>query len=563
MREFFGRLRNMPGLAFEIGIASLFANVLALAAPLFVIQVLNRYVAHGIDATLATLTSGVLIAIILEYAFRKIRICLGQTVSAKPDTKNAITGFNVLLKVKASALKQIPQGQRQQIISATSSIERAYGSANMGTIYDIPFALLFVGVLYLLSPTLSGIVICFAILVFILGSVSALQLQKDTRALIQATGTCNSLIQSATAEIDTVRAFNASTFLSSLWSSQSEKVQCLRRNMEGRQNGTQTIIHTTTALMSVLVVAAGATLVVAGELDVGAMIGANILAARALLPISRFSQLGATFAEANASISVLKEFARLPLESDSRSYKPQYKGGLEFRDVSYALPGSTSPLFESLSLIINPGGILVIRGSNGTGKTTLTRIIVGILEPVRGSILADGLDLRQASSDWWRKQIIYLPQEPTLLNTSIRENLITLNSDMNSQELSNVISSAGLSNYLDESPLGLDTQITDNGRNLSLGIRRRLALARALTTEGMLVIFDEPTEGLDNDGVSCIFSTMKDLAARGRTIIVATHDPKIVRGAHVVIDLNSKPTPRVTDRRQSIKTPSTKGKFLR
>ena len=176
--------------------------------------------------------------------------------------------------------------------------------------------------------------------------------------------------------------------------------------------------------------------------------------------------------------------------------------------------------------------------------------------------MADGLDLRQASSDWWRKQIIYLPQEPTLLNTSIRENLITLNSDMNSQELSNVISSAGLSNYLDESPLGLDTQITDNGRNLSLGIRRRLALARALTTEGMLVIFDEPTEGLDNDGVSCIFSTMKDLAARGRTIIVATHDPKIVRGAHVVIDLNFKPTPRVTDRRQSIKTPSTKGKFL-
>ena len=108
-------------------IASLFANVLALAAPLFVIQVLNRYVAHGIDATLATLTSGVLIAIILEYAFRKIRICLGQTVSAKPDTKNAITGFNVLLKVKASALKQIP-GKTESYHNLAKTSYRFYSS---------------------------------------------------------------------------------------------------------------------------------------------------------------------------------------------------------------------------------------------------------------------------------------------------------------------------------------------------------------------------------------------------------------------------------------------------
>jgi ATP-binding cassette subfamily C protein LapB len=234
---------------------------------------------------------------------------------------------------------------------------------------------------------------------------------------------------------------------------------------------------------------------------------------------------------------------------------------LEFRDVSYVLPGATTPLFESLSLNIKPGAILVIRGSNGTGKTTLTRLIAGILEPVRGNILADGLDLRQASSDWWRKQIVYLPQEPTLLNTSIRENLTILNAEINPQLFSRIITSAGLTNYLDESPLGLETQITDNGRNLSLGIRRRLALARALTTEGMLVVFDEPTEGMDNDGVSCIFSTMKDLATRGRTIVVVSHDPKIVRGAHVVIDLNAKPMPKVTERLQPIKTPPAKGKI--
>jgi ATP-binding cassette subfamily C protein LapB len=561
MNEFFRRLRQTPGLALEIGLASLFANILALAAPLFVIQVLNRYVAHGVDATLATLTTGVLLAISLEYAFRKIRMRLGQAVSAGPDTNIANAGFNVLLKVKASALKGIPQGQRQQIISATSSIEKAYGSGNIGAVFDVPFALLFVGVLSLLSPILSGIVTCFLIIIFIMCTISALRLQKDTRELIQASGASNALIHSATAEIDTVRAFNASSFLSNLWAIQLGKVQRLRRTIEARQGGTQTIIQTATALMSVLIVATGATLVVAGELDVGAMIGANILAARALMPISRFSQLGATFAEASESISILKEFAKLPLESDSGSFKPHYKGGLEFKDVSFVLPGTTTPLFESLSLTLEPGSILVIRGSNGTGKTTLTRLIAGILEPVRGHILADGLDLQQASSEWWRKQIVYMPQEPTLLNTTIRENLTTVNPEMDTQQLSKAITAAGLTSYLDESPQGLETQVTDNGRNLSLGIRRRLALARALTTDGMLVVFDEPTEGLDSEGVSCVFSTMKDLAIRGRTIIVVSHDPKIVKGAQVAIDLNIKPIPRITERPRPVKTTSAKGEI--
>jgi ATP-binding cassette subfamily C protein LapB len=561
MNEFFRRLKLTPGLALEIGLASLFANTLALAAPLFVIQVLNRYVAHGVDATLATLTTGVLLAIGLEYAFRKIRLRLGRAISAGPDTNIASAGFNILLKVKASALERIPQGQRQQIISATSSIEKAYGSGNIGAVFDVPFALLFVGVLFLLSPILSGIVTCFLAIVFIIGTISALRLQKDTRQLIQASGATNALIRSVTAEIDTVRAFNASSFLGKLWATQLDKVQGLRRAMEARQGGTQAIIQTATALMSVLIVSVGATLVVAGELDVGAMIGANILAARALMPISRFSQLGATFAEASESILILKEFAKLPLESESGSFKSTYKGGLEFKDVAFVFPGAATPLFESLSLTLKPGTISVIRGSNGTGKTTLTRLITGILEPVRGHILADGLDLRQASSEWWRRQIVYMPQEPTLLNTTIRENLMTVNPEMDPQQLLKAITAAGLTSYLDQGPQGLETQVTDNGRNLSLGIRRRLALARALTTDGMLVVFDEPTEGLDSEGVSCVYSTMKDLATRGRTIIVVSHDPKIAKGAQIAIDLNIKPIPRVTERPRTVETASTKGKL--
>ncbi|MBT4932329.1 MAG: ATP-binding cassette domain-containing protein [Rhodospirillaceae bacterium] len=554
MNELFRRLKLKPGLSLEIALASLFANILALATTLFVIQVLNRYVAHGIDATLTTLFTGVLLAIILEYAFRRLRMRLARAVSAGPDQAIASAGFNVLLKVRAGALERIPQGQRQQIMSASSSIEKAFGSGNIGAVFDVPFAFLFVGVLFFINPFLSGIVGFFAVAVFIYGTLSAARLQKDTRQLLSASGNSNALIRSATAEIDTVRAFNASSFLGKLWQQQLESVQGLRRAMETRQGGTQIIVQTATALMSVLIVTAGATMVVAGDLNVGAMIGANILGARALMPISRFAQLGATFAEARESLSILREFAKLPLESDSGSIKTKYLGGLEFKDVAFVFPGGATPLFESLSLSLKPGAILVISGSNGSGKTTLSRLITGIIEPVRGQILVDGLDLRQASPEWWRKQIVYLPQEPTLLNTSIRENLMTVNPEASAEHLAKAITAAGLVNYLDESPKGLETEITDNGRNLSLGIRRRLALARALLTDGMLVIFDEPTEGLDTEGVSCVYAAMKDLAKRGRTIIVVSHDPKIVKGAQVAIDLNVKPVPRVTERPRPVET---------
>lgn len=559
MREFFRRLMIRPVLAVEIAIASLFANVLALASPLFVIQVLNRYVAHGVTATLVTLTSGVLLAVVLEYAFRKVRMRLARAVSAAPDYEIGGAAFNVLLKVKASALERIPPGQRQQIIAATTSVEKAFGAGNIAAVFDVPFALLFVGALYLLSPPLAAVVGCFLVLVFIIGTYSAFRLRGQTRQLLHASGNSNALVRSASGEIDTVRAFNASAFLSQAWQRQLDLVQGLRHAMEARQSGGQTLIQSLTALMSVFVVTTGATLVVAGEMDVGAMIGANILAARALMPISRLTQMAGPLAEARESLSILKEFSKLPLESEGIAVKTNYSGQLELKDAAFAFPGSSTPLFESLDLTLKPGTILAVSGANGAGKTTLMRLLTGVIEPIRGHVLADGLDLRQAAPEWWRGQIVYLPQEPTLLNASIRDNLTTVAPEIDEARLAQIITATGLSRFLDESPKGMETVVEDGGRNLSLGIRRRLALARAMTTDGRLVLFDEPTEGMDAEGVSCVYAIMKEMAQQGRTIVVVSHDPKIVNGAHATLDLNVKPSPRVTERPRPVAPPDQEG----
>ena len=235
MKELFRRLFSKPGLATELVAASLFANVLALATPLFVIQVLNRYIAHGVDATLATLASGVLIAIALEFAFRQVRLRLARGVSVTPDERSSMAGYAVLVQAKPAVLERIPPGARSEIVSGATAIETAYGATNIAAVLDVPFALLFIFVLFLLNPIISGIVASFVLAVFLIGTISAYALRKPTRSLLETSGPGNALVSTAIGELDMVRAFNASGFLLGAWEKHTRMVQGLRRFVVSRQ----------------------------------------------------------------------------------------------------------------------------------------------------------------------------------------------------------------------------------------------------------------------------------------------------------------------------------------
>jgi ATP-binding cassette subfamily C protein LapB len=546
MKELLARLLARPGVAIELGLASLFVNLLALASPLFVIQVLNRYVNQGVDATLVTLMMGVLLAVGLEFGFRQIRMRLADGVSASPDAQAAADGFAILTQAKTGAIEQVPPEIRNEMVSGAASLEAAYNANNITAVLDVPFALLFVFVLYLLSPIIAGVVCLFLIFVFISGAMGAASIRKKTKKLMEVSAYGSAIVGTALKEIDTVRAFNAGGYLIKEMAEKNVAIQTVRQKIASGMGLNQTTTHTAASLLSVFVISVGALLAVKGLMDIGVMIGANILAARALQPISKFSSLGATFAKARQALELYKQFAALPLEPRTGTAKANYKGGFSFRDVAFSHHGASTPLFESLNLEVEAGQTIVVIGSNSTGKTTLARVAVGLLEPSRGQILADGLDLKQVAPEWWRKQIIYLPQEPTFLNATIEQNLSGINPDIDLAGLNRVIDAVGLRTFLDESSNGFDTPVVDNGRRLSVGIRRKLAFARALTTNGKLIIADEPTEGLDTDGCQAVYRLFNELSKAGRTIIAISHDQNIMKAAHTVIDLNFKPTPKVT-----------------
>ena len=545
MKEFWSRLMSNPVVTFELVTATLFISILALASPIFVMQVLNRYVSQGVDATLITLTSGVLIAIVLELIFRQARLHIAQVISTSKDEDHALNGYKTLVHSKLSALERVPLDTRREILGGQQAIEQAYNASNITVVLDVPFALLFVFVLYLLVPTIAFVVLAFIVVVFLGGILGASSMNSVTNEVTEASGVNSALLGTAIREAETVRAFNAGSNLTSSWGGQVTQLQWLRRKLALRQGLVQSLTQSANALMSVAVIVTAGILVVSGELDVGAMIGANILGARALQPISRFSQLGSTYAKARQALNLIEEFSKLPLEKERGSALSNYSGGIEFRDVSFNYGKDNNPLYEKINLKIEPGSILIVTGSNGAGKTTLARMVVGLLEPTRGNLLVDGLDIQQTAAEWWRKQVTYLPQEPALIGGTIGENILVNNPEAGSERLNQIIDTVGLRRFVDESESGIETPILDNGWRLSEGIRRRIALARALITNGKLVVFDEPTESFDTAGVKVVHTVLSTLAKAGCTIIVMSHDPKIVQGKHIVLDLDNKPVPSV------------------
>jgi ATP-binding cassette subfamily C protein LapB len=427
-------------------------------------------------------------------------------------------------------------------------VRSSSGAGNVVTLLDTPFSLIFLLAIYLISPVLSLLVL-IAIGVSILIAVSGRgELEEQTKTLQGLSVDNNSMLIDAVNGADTLRIFNGVKRFSDTWNKKQAELQTLKDELAFRQANTAAKLQGVTAFMSIAVIAIGAIQAVEGLLSVGAMIGVNILAARTLAPIVKAIQLSTTFARAKKAEEHALEFSKLPMEIGSGSALEEYSGRIELSDVMSVYPGASSPLFESLNVKIGQGATTVITGPNGSGKTTLIKLLSGLLEPARGQVLADGLEIKQLAPEWWRKQISYLPQEPSFIRGSIRDNILMPNSELSEQDLNNIVKLAGLRKYVETTTDGLNQVIGQSGSSLALGIRRRIAIARALATQGQLVLFDEPTAGLDSEGCNTIYNLLNILNKANKTIIVVSHDSAIIKAANLHIDLTTKPTPVVRAR---------------
>jgi ATP-binding cassette subfamily C protein LapB len=559
-----------------LAVATACLNLLALADTVYTMILLRRYIAHGFDGTLVLLTLGVLVALALQWLLTSVRRVLAQGLGRERDRALAAGVFAALAGAEVRALHALPREDVAQAAADLGEVRAACDAQAVGALLDAPFALLFTATVFFLSPPLAGVVLLGIVATVAAGRVGIRGGAAQGRALAQARGEARAVLARGLADPDTVRVFRGRAACAGAFAAAQERALAATRASREAGGLAQALAMGTGVLVRVALYGVGAKLVVLGGLSVAGLIGAAIMGSYALSRAAggvAVVQLGARAAQALERLGALDA---LPREDGGRGASPAgadegqkggpgislpdvpdapdasgasesleaFAGGLGLRGVAFSFGGPA--LFSGLELDLPPGGVLVVRGRNGVGKTTLLRLLAGLARPTAGEVLADGRPLARLldgrGMDWWRAQIAWLPQEPFFLPGTVRENILLAAPGLEPGALGDIARRADLGAFLDTSAHGVETPLQGAGRTLPVGIRKRLALARALAAPGRLVLLDEPTAGMDAQGAQAVYEAMNAMVREGRTIVVVSGDPNIVKGATRVLDLDA-PTP--------------------
>ena len=544
MIEIFNRLKRNPSLFTKIIIASFFVNILALATPIYVIQVLQRYVAYGVNSTLVTLVVGILLVSLFEFFFRNIR----HRMTREIETENTLLADRVMKKLVAikSNYYSIQKNFRPDIITRNVNlVQSTFNASTTLILIDVPFVLIFLIALFLIHYQLGIIATLFILVPFIILNFYKNKIDNLSNVATQLNYGTARLHDSSSSRFETVKYFNLINAVKKAWGSIIERTINTRENLEANKNILSSFMSSSTTLLTIIIIAWGAVLAVDGQISVGALIGANILGSRAIAPIIRLVQNIEPINKASISYDEITNFLKIPQEAQGGSEIRNFTGKIEIKDLHFQYPNSKVPIFEGLNCSVNPGELLVIKGSNGSGKSTLIKSIIRILEFNRGQIFYDSIEVNQLSLEWLRSNLIYLPQEPKFIDGTLLDNLLGL-TEIKKDKMNKILQSVDLLEFVNSDPQGIKMTMPNRGENLPFGIRKRIALARAMVVSGQISLLDEPTESMDERGRTALYNLINDMFRENKTVIISTQDENIIKKANILIDLDEKPSPRVT-----------------
>jgi len=539
--------------SFWIILASFLINLLALSGALYVIQIFNKYLNYKQDTTLFALTLGVLIAFSLELLLRIIRNFL-----INKTTNLNIKDFSNKIVKKLTTIKLISsQNIRDEIFLKINPIDN--NNLNIGesliSFIDIIFIFIFIFVIFMLSSKL-GLISFILALLYSLFIFSKIKLKNYLEGKLTIfSNKTNATVDDIKKVPLALRGFNAGDML-------VDKFRLNYARYRVKQNSLKNLlgIYSSVSVMfpvfsTILIIFYGAQEVNLGFITIGALVGINVLNSRIYGPITRFSIYN-NYAKVNSTNSLINRNKNIfQYENDEGVMPKIFKGEVTIKDLSLGFNHNKNILFQRLNCYLPAGSVTVISGYNSAGKTSLCNSLLGLIQPLRGNILFNDIDIKNYNIKYLRRNISYVPQEIDLFNISIKDN-IKINLDRNSSNYDNdgflikVIKMVGLDDFINNLTDGLDGIIQDNGKNIPRGIKKRIAIARAIISDGKIIILDEPTSSLDFEGLKKLYKILNDFRELKKTIIIASHDQNILKSAGIIIDLSVKPIPRIGVRKK-------------
>jgi ATP-binding cassette, subfamily C, bacterial len=508
--------------------------MLMLTGPLYMLQVYDRVLGSRSEATLVALSILVIFLFLamglLDHARSRLLARIGARLQARLDRRV----FEAAL-TRASVAPGDPLALSAQ--RDLQSMQQFWSSPVSAALIDMPWTPIFLAAIFIFHPMLGWLAIFGGAVLVILALVN----QKMGKTPILRANSANivaeQMAERLKSEAEVLRALGMSDAAFQRWSAargEALSTSMTSSDMAGAFNSTT---RTLRLFLQSAILGLGAWLVLQGEMTAGAMIAGSIIMGRALAPIEQAIGQWAILTRAREGREHITQLLSLQPPEPRRTALPRPKALLEVEGVSVILPGNPNPILRGVSFRLEPGQALGIIGPSGAGKSTLGRALVGALRPVGGKIRLDGAELIHFDPDTLGSYIGYLPQNVTLFDATVTENIARLAPQPDDAKVVAAARAADAHDMILRLAKGYDTRLSASGGQLSGGQIQRVGLARALYGDPLLVILDEPNSNLDNDGSVALNNAIRRIKAAGGSVIVIAHRPAAIQECDMLLML--------------------------
>jgi ATP-binding cassette, subfamily B, bacterial HlyB/CyaB len=505
--------------------ASLIIQLLALGTPLFTQVIIDKVVVHRTQSTLIVIAVGMVIFMVFSALLSWIRQYLVLHTGNRVDAVLGAAVFEHLLKLPPRYFEHRPTGVITARLHGVETIREFIASTAVTLVLDLPFLLIFLGIMFYYSLTLTVIALGIIGTIVLMSLVVAPVFRRQLNEQFLLGARNQAFTTEYVAGLETVKSLQMEPTLNAKYS--DFLAEYLRSGFSVRQIGNtyNSVANGLEQLMTLLILVVGAyTVMNNADFTIGMLIAFQMFASRVSQPMLRMVGLWQQFQQANLSILRLGDIMSAPAEPYSLipSRVRQVRGEIEIENLGFQYAANLPYLFQEFNLKVIPGTIVGVVGASGSGKSTLTKLLQAFYQPTAGTIKIDGNDIRNLSANELRNYFGVVPQETTLFSGSIYDNLIMANPHSTFDLVTQACKMSGIHTTIEGLPTGYQTLIGERGVGLSGGQKQRIAIARALIKDSKILIFDEATSNLDGATAEQFAATINQL--RGKvTMLFISH----------------------------------------
>jgi ATP-binding cassette subfamily C protein LapB len=537
---FWSTIWKNRGLYVQSALASFLTNFFALGTSLFSMIVYNRIIPSNALESLTVLVTGMMLLMMVDYAVRSIRNHFLSAAGIDSDLALADRLFAQVLDLQFKSRKG-SVGALANTLKEFEHIREFFASATLVSLIDVPFAFIFLFAIIVIGswmaiPVVIGILVLLIVTLYIQPRMKALA----KHSFEDGQSKHSVLVESLTG-LETIKLLGAGGFMRRRLRTVLERQADISEQTKDNTHLSGNVAQTTQQLVQMAVVAIGAYLVNDGHFGYGAIIAATMLSGKALAPFAQVSQLLVRLNQINVSYEALNELMNQPTEHPpEKVFMPRgrFKGAIEFRNVTFTYPGQQQPVLNDVSFKIQPGERVAILGHVGSGKTTISRLIAGLYEADSGTILIDGVDVRQIAPSNVRENLGISMQDVWLMSATVEQNISLGAVDTKPEDILWAGSVAGVSEFVDRHPDGYKLVLRERGESLSGGQRQAISLARSLVRRPAMIVLDEPTSSMDARSEQLFVSRFKSAGIQS-TLLVITHRTSLLTVVDRVVILEN------------------------